>query len=87
MQSFQKIFLFAVMSLVALPAGAQIVSSSSMVIMRKKLPDVKPGYEQSIDLSYSMLTDGNTALTSITSAAIVSTMHSSSGSEQEWNIA
>ncbi len=62
MQGFQKIFLFTVMSLVALPAGAQIVSSSSMVIMRKKLPDVKPGYEQSVDLSYSMLTDGNTAL-------------------------
>ncbi len=62
MKSFKKIFLFAAMLFAALPSGAQIVSSSSMVITRKKLPDVKPGYEQSVDLSYSLLTDNNTAL-------------------------
>lgn len=34
-------------------AAGQIVSSSSLVVTKAALPDVKPGYEQSIDLSYT----------------------------------
>lgn len=34
-------------------AVGQIVSSSSLVVTKAALPDVKPGYEQSIDLSYT----------------------------------
>lgn len=36
-------------------AAGQIVSSSSLVVTKAALPDVKPGYEQSIDLSFDFL--------------------------------
>lgn len=36
-------------------AAGQIVSSSSLVVTKAALPEVKPGYEQSIDLSFDIL--------------------------------
>lgn len=39
-------------------AAGQIVSSSSLVVTKAALPEVKPGYEQSIDLSYTQFFNG-----------------------------
>lgn len=53
-------FLTILLSALAATANAQLVSSSSLVITKAKLPPVERGYEQSVDASYTMLmTAGN----------------------------
>lgn len=50
----RKIIPALVFLFMAFSASAQLVSSSSLVITREKLPAVKRGYEQSVDASYTM---------------------------------
>ena len=43
---------------VAATTNAQLISSSSLVITKAKLPPVEAGYEQSVDASYAMMMTG-----------------------------
>ena len=43
---------------VAATTNAQLISSSSLVITKAKLPPVESGYEQSVDASYAMMMTG-----------------------------
>ena len=43
---------------VAISVNAQLISSSSLVITKAKLPPVESGYEQSVDASYAMMMTG-----------------------------
>ena len=49
----KRLLLAAALVLCIFSASAQIISSSSLVVTRAKLPDVKRGYQQSVDLSYN----------------------------------
>lgn len=53
----KRILLAAALVLCTFSASAQIISSSSLVVTRAKLPDVKRGYQQSVDLSYNAQID------------------------------
>ncbi len=44
-------------SICLISASAQIISSSSLVVTRQRLPEVKRGYGQSIDMSYNSQTE------------------------------
>lgn len=53
-----KRFIISIAAILAVAAAdAQLISSSSIVVTREKLPDVKRGYQQSVDLSYNSQID------------------------------
>lgn len=57
--NMRKILFITLLLFASVSAFSQMVSSSSLVVTKtkKQLPEVKPGYEQSIDLAYSLFFD------------------------------
>lgn len=51
----KKIFFTAIFVVLAVSASAQLIQSSALITTKRKLPEIKAGYEQSVDLSYSQL--------------------------------
>ena len=51
----KKILFAFILTLSAVSASAQLIQSSALITTKRKLPEIKAGYEQSIDLSYGTL--------------------------------
>lgn len=59
--NMRKILFITLLLFASVSAFSQMVSSSSLVVTKtkKQLPEVKPGYEQSIDVAYSLFFNNN----------------------------
>ncbi len=51
----KKILFTFLLTLSVASASAQLIQSSALITTKRKLPEIKAGYEQSIDLSYGTL--------------------------------
>ncbi len=58
----KKNILTIILLVITTATNAQLVSSSSLVITKAKLPPVKTGYEQYIEASYTMMMKGSNSL-------------------------
>ena len=58
--NMRKVLFITLLLFASVSAFGQMVSSSSLVVTKtkKQLPEVKPGYEQSIDVAYSQFFNG-----------------------------